>query len=334
MSELRYNPLLDTYVMVAANRQNRPNLPKDWCPFCPGQDKKVPNHYDVFNYPNDFPVLSNLDAPAMFDVDNESDLYQKKNAIGGSEVILYTSKHEEQFYNLLDEHVLKLIDLWIERFNFYKKYDEVKYVFLFENKGEAVGVTMHHPHGQLYAYPFIPLKIKTELINAKKYYEKHHVNLFDEILNEELKNNQRIIFENDTFVMYLPFFTDYPYGVFIQSKKDKLYISDFNNNEQKDLVEVLKNTTGMFDSLFDKSFPYMMCMHQGAINDEEFTETQQRQFYRFHIEFYPPLRNENTIKYYASSEMGAWAAANTRAVEDTAVELKNALNKYQLSSTK
>lgn len=328
MSELRYNPLLDTYTMVAANRQNRPNLPKDWCPFCIGQDKKVPSHYDVFAYPNDFPVLSNLDAPAMFEVENETDLYHKRNAIGASEVILYTSDHHQLFYKLSDEHLLKLIKLWIDRFEFYRKYDAVKYIFLFENKGEAVGVTMHHPHGQLYAYPFIPLKIKVELDNAYQYFKTHQINLFESILKDEYKTKQRIIFENETFVIYLPFFTDYPYGVFIQSKKYKLYISDFNELEQKDLVEVLKKTTGMFDYLFDIPFPYMMCMHQGAIHDEKYTETQQRQFYRFHIEFYPPLRNEKAIKYYASSEMGAWAAANTRAVEDTAIELRNALNKF------
>jgi UDPglucose--hexose-1-phosphate uridylyltransferase len=216
--------------------------------------------------------------------------------------------------------------LWIERFNYYKNFSEIKYIFLFENRGKEVGVTMSHPHGQLYAYPFVPQKIEVELKNSRNYFDKNNRNLFDDMIREEMRDKKRIILETPTFIVYLPFFTDYPYGIFIVSKKENLYINDFSILEQQELAILLKKVVKMFDNLFDKLFPFMMCIHQGVVNTQEFSEEMQRKYYRFHIEFYPPLRNENTIKYYASSEMGAWAATNTKNVEVTAIELRNAIN--------
>ncbi|MEZ5037760.1 MAG: galactose-1-phosphate uridylyltransferase [Chitinophagales bacterium] len=324
MSELRYNPLLNTYTIVAAIRQNRPNFPKDWCPFCPGEGKKVPNNYEVLVYPNDFPAL---DYQNEIGNETANETYSRKAAKGACEVILYSPNHTANLYDLSDAHVLKLVKTWVERFNFHKNFDDVKYIFPFENRGKEVGVTMPHPHGQLYAYPFIPQKIETEITNSKKYFEKHQVNLFDVMLKDEIAFQQRVVLETETFLVYLPFFTDYPYGIFIVSKKERLYISDFNEEEQLELSILLKKVVRMFDNLFAKTFPFMMCIHQGVVNSIEYPEAEQREFYRFHIEFYPPLRDENAIKYYASSEMGAWAAANTKLVEETAKGLRNALPK-------
>lgn len=323
MSELRWNPLLGTWTMVAANRQNRPNMPENWCPFCPGEGKKVPEDYDVLMYPNDFPALSG----DIFVAQPSSDiLYASSEASGACEVILYSPDHFASLAALSENHLFKLVQLWTERTAFHQKNAAVKYVFVFENRGAEVGVTMPHPHGQLYAYPFIPLKISTELKNAKAYFEAKGTNLFSDMLAQEQLEEKRIVFENESFTVFLPYFTDYPYGVFVMPKFPCLYLTDMTIEQQKDLGITLKNISGMFDALFDRTFPYMMCMHQGAINDASLGG--QEQWYRFHIEYYPPLRAANAIKYYASSEMGAWAAANTRAVEDTAVELKNALTKF------
>lgn len=324
MSILRYNPLLDTYTIVAANRQNRPNMPKEWCAFCPGEGKNVPANYDVFLYPNDFPAL---DYHNKINEKIESQLYHELPAKGACEVVLYSPNHTANLYDLSDEHVLKLVKLWIERLEYHKKMQVTKYVFPFENRGEDVGVTMSHPHGQIYAYPFIPLKIKTELDNCKNYFFRFQKNMFDEIIKEEKNNDNRIIFETETFLIFLPFFTDYPYGIFIVSKKERLYISDFNEEEQMEFGIVLKKVVQMFDNLFDYFFPFMMCMHQGVLNSDDYAESEQRKYYRFHVEFYPPWRAEKVIKYYASSEMGAWAATNTKSVEETAKELKKALDK-------
>lgn len=324
MSELRWNPLLGTWTIVAANRQNRPNMPKDYCPFCPGEGKFKTEHYDVCMYPNDYPALSGGVA-GDFQIEG-SELYQHADAKGHCEVILYSSEHERQLYELSDEHVAKLVHLWVERFRHYRQFPLVRYVYEFENRGREVGVTMPHPHGQLYAFPFVPLKIETELHNAQKYYQLHQKNLFEEMISVEQQDGRRVIFETEHFIVFLPYFTDFPYGVFIVSKIPVIHIDEFNAAQQRELGIVMKKVNGMFDHLFGSLFPYMMCMHQGALNSEEWTG--QEEFYRFHIEYYPPLRAPETIKYYASAETGGWAATNTRNVEDTAIELRKALEDY------
>lgn len=328
MSELRWNPLLGTWTMVAANRQNRPNMPKDWCPFCPGEGKKVPSVYRTYIYPNDFPALSGLEGVGI-EGNVSAGIYQTGQASGGCEVVLYSPDHHANLYDLPTDHMDELVGLWALRTSHYKQFPLVKYVFAFENRGPEVGVTMPHPHGQIYAYPFVPLKLETELKQCRQYFLRTGRNLFDDMLMEENADGRRVILETTHFMVFLPHFTDYPYGVFIVAKEGMIYLDEMSFESQSELGKVLQDVTGMFDTLFDRQFPYMMCFHQGAVNSPEW-EGQER-YYRFHIEFYPPLRNANTIKYYASSEMGAWAAANTRLVEETADELRQALHKFQTS---
>lgn len=322
MSELRWNPMLKTYTMVASNRQGRPNMPKDYCPFCPGSGK-VPDHYDVLVYPNDFPALS--PNPPKPDLES-TDLYKVAESHGKCEVILYSPEHYTSVPHLPVAHLAKLVNLWAERTAEIAKDTKVKYIFPFENRGEVVGVTMPHPHGQIYGYPFVPLKLKVELDSCKEHYALHGTDLLGDMNKEEVKFGKRIIAENDNFLVYLPFFTDYPYGIFIVHKSLKGSLTQFSEKEKYDLAEILKNSTGALDTLFDKPFPYMMCIHQTPVNSEEYADSDQ--YFRFHIEFYPPLRDAERVKFYASSEMGAWAAANTRAVEETAVELRAAYQKF------
>ena len=324
MAELRWNPLLKTYTMVANNRQKRPHLPKDWCPFCPGEGKKVPDNYDVLKYDNDFPALKQ--DPDIPDLESDG-VYKIKENYGKCEVILYSPDHYITLPELPLWHIEKLVDLWINRNEELSKDKNIKYVFPFENRGEEVGVTMPHPHGQLYAYSWIPLKVKTELDSSKEHYHKNKKCLICEMNEKEIEYKDRILFENDSFLVYLPFFTDYPYGAFIVAKDHISNFNDFNSKHKKDLAEALKILTGGFDNLFDKKFPYMMVVHQTPVNSEEYKDSEK--YYHFHIEFYPPLRDENKIKWYASSEMGAWAAANTMAVEDTAPALKEAIKRYR-----
>ncbi|MEY4928217.1 MAG: galactose-phosphate uridylyltransferase [Bacteroidota bacterium] len=320
MAELRYNPLLDTWTMVASNRQNRPNLNSAQCPFCIGSGK-VPDEYEVHIYQNDFPALS--ENPPIPDNLPESAIYKIAPSYGKCEVILFSPNHEASLSDLAIEHLIKLINVWAKRTDELANDPEIKYVFPFENRGEAVGVTMHHPHGQLYAYPFLPLKLKIELDNCKKHYTLTQRNLFADMIAEEKAFGKRVIFENDHFLAYLPFFTDYPFGLFIVNKNLTNFLPKLNFEEKRDLAEMLKVVTKAFDTLYDSRFPYMMCLHQAPCNMPEYADCAD--YYAFHIEFYPPLRAPNTVKYYASSETGAWAAANTRAVEETAAELRACL---------
>lgn len=325
MAELRYNPLLKDWTMVASHRQNRPQMPKDWCPFCPGSGK-VPDEFDVLEYDNDFPAL--MQNPPKPD-EVGSSFYKTAEAYGKCEVILYSPKHTATLCELPVKHIRKLVDLWCERYVELSKDKKIKYIFEFENRGEAVGVTMPHPHGQIYGYSKMPLKIKTELNSCKEYYDENKECLICRMNKEEKDFNKRIVIENEDFLAYLPFFTDYPYGIFIVSKRHVSKMIDFTEREKDNFADILKKVSGTFDSLFDKRFPYMMCIHQAPVNSPEYGNYDD--YYHFHVEFYPPLRSENKIKYYASSEMGAWAACNPRAVEECAVELRDAYNKFLTS---
>lgn len=319
MAELRFNPLLRDWIMVASNRQNRPHMPKGYCPFCPGSGK-VPDHYDVHVYENDFPALS-PNPPEPDPV--RTPLYKAEKSYGKCEVVLYSPDHTRTLPELPVEHIGKLIDVWTERFVELSKDPRHQYVMIFENRGEECGVTMPHPHGQIYAYSHMPLKLKTELESCRIHHEENGSCLLCDMNKNEAEFRQRIVIENEHFLCYLPYFTDFPYGVFIVSKRHMTALPDFTAEEKRSLAEMLKDTTGTMDQLFDKLFPYMMVLHQRPVNGDDVES-----FYHFHIEFYPPLRDKDKIKWYASSEMGAWAAANPMAVEETAPRMREAYERY------
>ncbi len=152
MSELRWHPLFEQWVVVTAHRQDRPQMPATWCPFCPGSGR-VPNAYDVYLYPNDFPTFS-FDDP---------------NAPGACDVVLYSPEHQRLPSELPVEQWEKIVALWTQRTVELTSDPQVKYVMVFENAGEAVGVTMPHPHGQIYAYPFLPPRVVRESRMRRKF---------------------------------------------------------------------------------------------------------------------------------------------------------------------
>lgn len=319
MAELRWHPLTKDWVMIASNRQGRPQMPKDWCPFCPGSGK-VPDSFEVYEYDNDFPALSQ-NPPVPDDVAN--DFFKVEQNYGKCEVILYSPEHTVTLPELSDDHVLKLVDLWCERFEKISSDERIKYVFIFENRGEVVGVTMPHPHGQIYGYPFIPKKIQLECESAKEHKESTGKCIYCDMLENEKNDGRRIIFSDEHFTVFLPFFTEYPYGVYIFSNKHKQYITDFNVEEKASLARTIKRTVGMLDSLFDTKFPYMMCMHNAPVNSADHSED-----FHFHIEFFPPMRSADKQKFNASSETGVWAHCNPTCPEETSVELRAAYEKF------
>ena len=284
MAELRYNPLLNDWVMVSADRSKRPDMPKDFCPFCPGSGK-VPEDYDVLKYDNDFPILS-PNPPEPDDIGSE--LYKTAKSYGKCEVILYSPEHNGKFYELELEHIKKLVNLWKERFIELKKDDGVKYIFPFENKGAEVGTTMPHPHGQIYGYSVMPLKLQLELNSCRDYYKENNECLICRMNMEEVNFKKRIIIENEDFLCYLPFFTDYPFGVFIVSKVHRSKMTDFTEREKDNFAKILKDVTGTFDTLYDRVFPYMMAIHQAPVNSPEYGNYDE--YFHFHVEFYPPDR--------------------------------------------
>lgn len=320
MAELRWHPLIQDWVMIASNRQNRPQMPKDWCPFCPGNGK-VPDHYDVLAYNNDFPALTQ-NPPEPDDVAN--DFFKVRPSYGKCEVILYSPEHTVTLPELPVDHLTKLVNLWCERFTAISEDKNIKYVFIFENRGDVVGVTMPHPHGQIYGYSVLPKKIQLECESMKQYRAEKNANLFEDFLKNELDAEKRIIFRNEHFTVFLPFFCEYPYGVYVFPNRHVHYITELTDAERVSLAATLKETAGMLDSLFDYKFPYMMCMHNAPVN----VESEQIEDFRFHIEFFPPMRSATKQKFNASSETGVWAHCNPTCPEDTSVELREAHKRF------
>lgn len=319
MSELRWNPLLGEWVATATHRQDRTFLPpKDFCPLCPtkkdGFPTEVPeSNYDIVVFENRFPSLKR--NPADPDIEG-SELYPVRDGQGLCEVILYSPDHNTTLAQEPLKQIEKLVQVWTDRFFRAGSLSFVDYVFIFENKGEEIGVTIHHPHGQLYGYPFIPPKIKQELDQCLQHMNRTRSCLLCDIMGEETKHKARIIDDNNSFVAYIPFFARWPYEVHIVSKRHLQALTDFTSSEQKDLAKILKSVTSGYDKLFDKSFPYMMVIHQRPTDGDNYD------YYHFHIEFYPPMRTANKLKYLAGSETGAGLFINDTLAEDKAKELR------------
>lgn len=319
MAELRRNPLLGDWIMIASHRQGRPQMPKDYCPFCPGSGK-VPEHYDVLKYDNDFPALSQT-PPEPDDVATE--LFETAPCYGKCEVILYSPNHTITLPELPTPHIAKLVDLWAERFEALRADEKIRYVLIFENRGEAVGVTMPHPHGQIYGYSFLPKRLEVTVDNARRHYAETGNCLFCDILESETKEDKRIVFKNEHFTVFLPFFSDYPYGIYIMSNRHVSNITELTEEERLSLAETLRCAAGTLDSLFGFKFPYMMCMYNEPVNGEDDSAD-----FHFHIEFYPPMRSADKIKFNASSETGAWACCNPTCPEEKAEELREAYTRF------
>lgn len=320
MAELRWNPLIQDWIIIASHRQDRPQMPKDWCPFCPGNGK-VPDHFDVLRYDNDFPALSQ-DPPDPDPVG--TDFFLTRRAYGKCEVILYSSDHNAILSQLPISHIRKLVDLWVERTEELAKDPGIRYVFVFENRGEVVGVTMPHPHGQIYGYSHLPKKIQLELAAFREYRDERGTCLLCELNASEQAFQKRMVFENRHFMVYLPFFAEYPYGIYLVSKAHKPGLSHFTGEEKTALAEAIRDTVGLLDALFAKPFPYMLCMHQEPVNGD-----CGDGLWHFHIEFFPPMRSGEKQKYNASSETGVWAHCNPTSPEEKAEELRTAYRTFR-----
>jgi UDPglucose--hexose-1-phosphate uridylyltransferase len=221
MLELRWNPILKKWVIIATHRQNRTyKPPKDYCPLCPtkkgGLSTEVPaEDYDIVVFENKFPSLKE-ELPRITGTGSKFFKYGKAQGI--CEVVLFTSDHDGIMSEKPLSRYVKLVKVWRDRYQELGDKDFIDYVFIFENKGEEVGVTLHHPHGQIYAFPFIPPIIEQELDSSKEYLEKEGKCLFCKTLEEEKEDGRRIIVSNNSFTALVPFAmrsTSIPINIFL-----------------------------------------------------------------------------------------------------------------------
>jgi len=319
MSELRYNRLLAEWTITATHRQERTFLPPAGsCPLCPtkrgGFESEVPEpEYYIAVLENRFPSLQ-TEPPAP--LVESTELFPAAPARGVSEVVLYTQRHDASLGDLSLDHIADLIRVWSDRYQALGARDFVDYVYVFENRGTVVGVTLHHPHGQIYAYPFIPPIIERELRASKEYHARHGRCLICDLQQGERTDGRRIVGENAGFTAFVPFAARYPYEVHVVSKRHVTALEELDDTETVHLAEILKHLTRAYDRLFAQPFPYVMAMHQRPTDGEDHAH------YHFHIEFYTPMRSKEKLKYLAGSELGAGTFINDTLAEETARELR------------
>jgi len=279
--------------------------------------------YDLVVFENKFPSLHS-EAPGLATTNSEFFKYAKAQGI--CEVVLFTSDHDGIMSKKPLSRFIKLVKVWKDRYQELGNKDFIDYVFIFENKGEEVGVTLHHPHGQIYAYPFIPPIIKQELDSSQEYLKKTEECLFCKVLDEEKRDGRRVIVANDCFTALIPFFARYTYEVHIYANQHIPSFNEFTEKEEVDLAAILKIILMKFDNLYGFIFPYIMAIHQQPTNGAG------QEYSHFHIEFYPPYRTKDKLKYLAGSEMGAGTFINGSLAEEKARELRKVppVNMYSM----
>ncbi|MDE3235122.1 MAG: UDP-glucose--hexose-1-phosphate uridylyltransferase [Bacteroidota bacterium] len=305
-SHTRFNILTGEWLLVSPHRMKRPWQGKvedqavglrpaydAGCYLCPGNkraDGSVnPQYTDSYVFTNDFSALLS-DTPTG-EV-NEKELLMAKSESGICRVICFSPRHDLTLPQLTVEAIEKVIELWQNEFTSLAANEYIRYIQIFENKGDIMGCSNPHPHGQIWASSSIPLEVSKETVQQKKYYEQHGQSLLSAYLAIELEKKERIVLENEDFVALVPFWAVWPYETMIISKRQVQHVTQFNEKEKHSFATILKKLTAKYDNLFHMSFPYSAGMHQAPVNDGEHPE------WHWHMHFYPPLLRSATVKKF------------------------------------
>jgi UDPglucose--hexose-1-phosphate uridylyltransferase len=318
-------------VIIAAHRQERPwsgevlqvnekAIPQYAadCYLCPGNTrvsgKTNPDYKDIFVFDNDYPSVtidaSQPDPPS-------AEIYKARPAQGISRVVCYSPRHNLTLSELSQDDITRLLQTWQEQYSDLGSRPEIEHVLIFENKGEAVGVSNPHPHCQIYANNFVFKTIENEARISERYRAETGKVLFQQIIQAEHQDGRRIIAENDSAIAFLPYFARYAYEVFVAPKETYPAIAAMSEREVRDLAAILKTVLIKFDNLWGMPFPYVMPLHQAP------TDGRDHSSFHFHIEFHPPLRKPNLLKYLAGPEIGGGNFLSDTSPEAKAAELRS-----------
>ncbi|HEY3759469.1 MAG TPA: galactose-1-phosphate uridylyltransferase [Solirubrobacteraceae bacterium] len=301
MGELRFNELRAEQVDYTIDRQERTFLPPaDHCPLCPtrpgGIATEIPfPSFEIAVFENRFPAFA---APH-----------------GAAEVVVYTDDHDGSFATLPGERARALMWVWRERYAALAARTDIDYVLIFENRGVEVGVTLHHPHGQIYGYPFVPPVPAIELQADERLGGCAPC----ELLRRELGDGRRLVYENDDVVVYVPYAARWPYEAHVVLRQHRANLPACTASELASLAAALQALTRGYDALFERPFPYVMAMHQAP------TTAALTASGHVHVEFYPPLRTAEKLKYLAGSEQGGGTFIVDALPEESARALREAI---------
>ncbi|WP_234553478.1 galactose-1-phosphate uridylyltransferase [Thermus caliditerrae] len=306
---LRYHPLRREWVVYAAHRQERTFLPpKEHCPLCPSREGSFPTEipfptFQVAVFENRFPsfVPSPPSPPEELPVPAE-------RALGRCEVVVYTPSHTGSLATLTEEERLLLAWVWRERYQALYALEGVRFVMPFENRGEVVGVTLHHPHGQVYAYPFVPPLLERESLAFRE----------RPVLQELFPHLEPYRVDGEGgFLAFVPPFARYPFEVWVAPLERHPGPWTFSEEEMAAFARLLGRVVARYDALYGEPFPYVMVFHAAPLGEER--------TFHFHVEFYPPKRAKDKLKFLAGTELGAGTFVVDALPEDTARRLREVL---------
>jgi len=304
-SHTRYNPLLDEWIIVSPHRAKRPwsgqeeavaeeknTAYDDTCYLCPGNKRangeQNPHYSEPFVFTNDFSALL-PDVPAGGD---SEELFKAKSEKGICKVICFSPRHDLTLPEMEIPAIEKVISIWQNEYIELGKKPFINHVQIFENKGSVMGCSNPHPHGQIWAQESIPSLVKREDENQKAYYNLHGRTLLETYIHKELEKQERIVFQNDSFIVLVPYWATWPFEIMIVPKNISPNISNLSPKEKTDFAHVLKQATIIYDNVFNISFPYSAGIHQSPTNNKDVNH------WCWHMHFYPPLLRSATIKKF------------------------------------
>ena len=325
MSELRWDARLREWVIVAPHRQERTYHPVGWCPLCPGGgDTELPtSDFEIAVFENRFasmrtdgpvpPLLAGSDAAAG------GTARQACASYGRCEVVVYTPEHEGSLGALPLERVESLIRVWAHRYDALSGVDGIRYVFIFENRGEEIGVTLPHPHGQIYAYPFVPPYAQRELAIEAEHFSRTGRCLHCDLIEAECASGERVLIDDGNVAAYVPYAAHWTYEVHIALRRHHASLLDLNTAERRSLAAALKSVLQAYDRLFGRPMPYMLSVRQKA------TAGGAHEGAHLRIELLPALRTSDKLKFRAGSETFMGVYINDVLPEDAAADLRKVL---------
>jgi len=317
-SQLRYDPLVDEWVAVAAHRQTRTFLPpSDKCPLCPSTpdfSSEIPApEYDVVVFENQFPSFSDRVLPD--EITELTELVPVRPGVGRCEVVCFTSDHNSSFGALPPARVRSVVDALADRTAEMSTLTGVAQVFPFENRGIEIGVTLSHPHGQIYAYPTVPPRTQAMLRAARKHANATGRNLYADVLAAEQKAQVRVVAANEHWTAYVPAASRWPFEVHLAPHRQVSDIPALSDAERDAFGPLYLDLLRRFDGLFDKPMPYISAWHQAVVGEG-------RELGYLHLQLFSIRRAADKLKFLAGSESALGSFVNDIVPEKAAQRLR------------
>lgn len=314
-AQLRFDPLTSEWITVAAHRQQRAFLPPAHsCPLCPTTPEnlsELPDNFDVAVFENKGPAFG--PETNLIDLPNGQRFGFATTSFGRCEVVVFSPAHAGSLGEMPVERIETVVRAWMNRTAELQAINGVVQVFPFENRGEEIGVTLHHPHGQIYAYPFITPRTE-KLIQSVRSYSGH---FFAELIRFEQAGTRKIL-ETDNFIAFVPFAARWPIEAHLLPKRNISDLSQLRDDEAKELAMVYKKLLRAFDSYYETPTPYISAWHQAPM-------IENREQIRLMLQITSPRRAADKLKYLAGSESAMGAFVADIAPEETAARLREVI---------